>query len=380
MVYLSNEIKARAERLGFSFAGVARAEQTPHFMKSLHEISRQDLVDLSYLAKPYVIEGRRDPASLLLGAKSVIILGACYPSYSPNHNAHTNEAAGTIASYAILPDYHKILREKARQLIADLQAGTADEIHAKIFIDSGPVMEKDMAFKAGTIWIGKHSLGIHPLFGSNFFLGCVLTDLDIHLESDGTVQDLCGSCQKCVLACPTRCIGDHIIEISRCVSYLTIEHKGIIPRDLRQKIGTRIFGCDTCQMVCPYNSVPRRPQNGYFFLPEQSLPQSIDLVAALTLDASSFQERFSNTPIFRIGYERFMRNAAIAAGNSHNSACIPALKQILQLGSDLINIHAVWALGQFPDEETRQFLLDYLQVATSSNCADEIRDVLDLTR
>ena len=380
MLYRSDDIKAKAERLGFSFAGVTRAEQTPHFINYLDEISRQDLADLSFLGLPYVIEGRRNPANLLHGAKSVIVLGASYPPSPSNHFADTDDVAATIAGYAILPDYHKILKEKAKEFVAELQADTAQEIHARIFIDSGPLMEKDMAFKAGVVWIGKHSLAIHPQFGSNFFIACLLTDLDIFWGNEGTVQDLCGSCQKCVLACPTSCINDHVITLSRCVSYLTIEHKGAIPRDLRQKIGTRIFGCDTCQNVCPCNSAPLQPQNGYFFAPEPSVPQPLDLVAALALDESSFQEKFSSTPIFRIGYERFMRNAAIAAGNSHNSACIPALKHVLQLGTDLINIHAIWALGQFPDKETRQFLLDYLQTGTSTACAEEIREVLDLTR
>lgn len=327
-----------------------------------------------YLRKPYVMEARHDPATLLPGAKSVIVLGIRYllPEISQSGE---DQKLGRVAAYATFPDYHQTVKEKARLLIADVSQIAQREINAKVYVDSGPVMEKDMAFSAGLAWIGKNTLAIHPNHGSAFLICCILTDLEIPTSNEH-VPDLCGDCQKCISACPTSCIQGYTLDIPRCISYLTIEHKGVVPRDVREKIGIRVFGCDVCQEVCPINKQAVTPTEGYFFGLHPAIAINMDLAEELALNPQTFAQKYEGTVIMRTGFERHLRNAAIAAGNSSEPELIPLLEELIGLNSEFVSIHAVWALGQYNRTDTDTFLRNLLNAGVSSRLKEEILWVL----
>lgn len=374
MTISQDEIKARAGRLGFSFIGCAPAEQTPHFSQYVNFISNHSLGDLSFLSKSYVITGRENPITLLNDAKSVIVLGSCYPS-GPSQLDQDGNTNGAISAYGVLPDYHELVREKAATLMMEFEQSSSSSIHWRVFIDSGPMMEKDMAYAAGLGWIGKHSLCIHPDYGSYFFICCILTDAELGQISPIPVKDLCGECNLCEQACPTGCIHDHQVDATQCVSYLTIEHKGIIPRNLRGLIGNHIFGCDVCQSVCPHNQATSKPENGLFFNLPDVVPASLNLSDELNHTPDTFKEKFIGTPTLRIGIERYLRNVIIAAGNSRDAHSVPALKRLVSHDSDLVAIHAAWALCMFSDRKLNHYLCEILDTEVSELVAAEIRDL-----
>jgi epoxyqueuosine reductase len=366
-----NEIKARASHLGFSFVGFTPAVQTPHFPQYVDFVANHTMGDLAFLSQSYVNKGREDPTSLLENAKSVIVLGVCYPSF--NSQIGHNNTDGIISAYAVLPDYHKIIKEKAIALMKEIEQISTARIDWRIFIDSGPMMEKDMAFAAGLGGIGKHSLCIHPDFGSFFFICCILTNLDITQMRTIPVKDLCGNCTLCEQACPTQCIDDHHIDVTRCISYLTTGHKGIIPRDRRSQLGLHVFGCDVCQTVCPYNKSSITPENGYYFHTPHAIPASLKISEELNHTPHTFKEKYNGTPILKIGFERYLRNIIIAAGNSMDVGCVPALKRLISHDSDLVGIHAVWAYNQLSDINLNRYLRNLLDTEISELVAAEIR-------
>jgi len=377
MKITQDEIEARALRLGFSFIGFTRADQSPHFHQYREIIARQSLGDLNFLKQPYVIQGRKHPASLLTGAKSVIMLGTKYPPPPPQSKAEKAKPHGTISAYAAVPDYHQVIREKASQLMEQLQQDFLPDVHWRIFIDSGPMLEKDMVFSTGLCSIGKNSLCIHPEHGSYFFICCILTDLELKIDQSSTLQDLCGDCKQCVNACPTGCIINHTIGITRCIAYLTIEHKGIIPRDLRSKIGNLIYGCDVCQSVCPYNKHPGIKYNGFFFNIDPVLSLHLDLNEEIVQTPEIFNKKFGTTPIQRIGYERYIRNIIIVAGNTRDTRCIPALQRLATHPNDLFSIHAIWSLHQFSEKNIKTFLFSLFELDISNQAAIELRTLLE---
>ena len=368
-------IKARAESHGFSFVGFTEAKATPHLNAYLKHIRDFEHSDLAFLSRSYVVNGRRDPTCLMDNASTVIVLGVCYPPPQTN-NKKKMIANGTIAAYAVMPDYHDVIREKATLVVHSLQKECTTTFKTRIFIDSGPMMEKDMAYSAGLGWIGKNTLCIHPKYGSFFFICCILTDLNLDAD-DFFNEDLCGDCQKCEIACPTNCIHDHRIDVMRCISYLTAEHRGVIPHAMRKQIGNRIFGCDICQSVCPRNVNTKKPENGYFFHINPKLKSQPDLCEQLKHTPVSFKEYFSGTPILRIGYERYVRNIVVAAGNSGNDEYIPLLKRLVTSSSELISLHAAWALTNFEDNNTRDFLLGLLNTNINKELKKEISELVE---
>jgi len=374
MQITSDLIKARAASHGFSFVGFTEAKASPHLNDYLKHIRDFEHSDLAFLSRSYVVNGRKDPACLMDNASTVIVLGVCYPPPQTKNNKNKIDN-GTIAAYAVMPDYHDVIREKATLFVHSLQKECDTTFKTRIFIDSGPMMEKDMAFSAGLGWIGKNTLCIHPKYGSFFFICCILTDLKI-ASDDFFNQDLCGTCQECEKACPTNCIHDHRIDAMRCISYLTIEHKGVIPRAMRKQIGNRIYGCDICQSVCPRNENTKKPENWYFFHIKPKIKSQLDLCEQLKHTPVSFKEDFSDTPIFRIGYEQYIRNIVVAAGNSSNDECIPHLKQLITTGSNLISLHAIWALANFKDNNTRDFLVGLLNTNINDELKKEISELV----
>jgi epoxyqueuosine reductase len=285
---------------------------------------------------------RAGPKFLWPEAKSVIMLGMSYaPASNPMALAGAKDR-GRISVYAQGADYHDVVKKKLKALARWLveESGCA----LKVFVDTAPVMEKPLAAAAGLGWQGKHSNLVSRDHGSWLFLGAIYTDLA--LPADPPEEDHCGSCSACHIACPTDAfIGPYRVDARRCISYLTIEHKGPIPHEFRAAIGNRIYGCDDCLAVCPWNKFADEAAANQAFLPRAELaaPRLADLLA---MDDGTFRQIFSGSPIKRIGRVRMVRNAAIAAGNSADPKLIPALTRLLHDPSDMVAEAAHWALEQ----------------------------------
>lgn len=354
MCPLKNEIKAEAQRLGFSLCGITAPDPLEHIQYYRQWIQAGHHASMSYLAREDSIQKRANPKLLLPEAKSVVVLGASYPSISPD-NPPTTSLQGQVSSYAWSADYHSVLKEKAENLLDWIKKVTQQPIQAIICIDSAPVLERSLAWRAGLGWIGKNGCLIHPRLGSFIFL--VEIFLAIQITPDAPLMnDFCGNCHRCMDACPTHCIlPNRTIDAARCISYLTIENRGIIPRDLRSSLGNHIFGCDICQQVCPWNQKANR--SGVLDISMfSSQPLQLSLLAAEELTVANFKNSYQFSPIYRAHYDGFLRNMAVAMGNSKDASVIPALQKLIAHSNSLIRAHAAWALGQFNSNHARLLL------------------------
>ncbi len=337
---LKGRIRARALALGFDAVGFARAELAPAARAEfLAFLAGGYHGDMDWLAAN--AERRSDPQTLWPEARTVIVLGQNYgPAEDPLALLNRRDRAA-ISVYARNADYHDLIKKRlkalARWLHQDHDAGV------KVFVDTAPVMEKPLAQAAGLGWQGKHSNLVSQEHGSWLFLGEVFTDLE--LAPDAAEVDHCGSCRRCLDACPTDAFpGPYKLDARRCISYLTIEHKGHIAEEFRAAMGNRIYGCDDCLAVCPWNKFARRTAEAAF-LPRAELtaPRLADLAQ---LDDAAFRRIFAGSPIKRIGRDRFIRNVLIALGNSGESALAPRAEALLDDPSPLVRAMAVWALAR----------------------------------
>ncbi|MFM7029203.1 MAG: tRNA epoxyqueuosine(34) reductase QueG [Chakrabartia sp.] len=338
-VLTSAAIKAEAQRLGFAACGITHAE---------HDFSArlQAWLDLGAHGEMDWMAARADqragPQKLWPDARSAILLGMSYaPAVDPLALADIGDR-GRISVYAQGQDYHDIVK-KALKALARWIVAEAD-CALKVFVDTAPVMEKPLAGQAGLGWQGKHSNLVSRTQGSWLFLGAIYTDLI--LDPDPPEADHCGRCTACQTACPTEAfIAPYQLDARRCISYLTIEHKGPIPEEFRTAIGNRIYGCDDCLAVCPWNKFAKAASAHLAFAPRAELvaPRLADLLA---LDDAAFRRVFAGSPIKRIGRDRLVRNAAIAAGNSGMADLIPALQRLVDDPSEVVRDAAQWGLGQ----------------------------------
>jgi epoxyqueuosine reductase len=288
------------------------------------------------------IDQRADPATLWPEVRSVIMLGMSYaPATDPMALAdHLDRAR--ISIYAQGRDYHDVVKGALKRLAGWLVHQAGGEL--KVFVDTAPVMEKALAEASGLGWQGKHTNIVSRDHGSWLFLGAIYTTLD--LTPDGAGEDRCGSCNACQVACPTDAFpAPYRLDARRCISYLTIEHKGHIPVELRRGIGNHIYGCDDCLSACPWNKFAEAAAANKAFLPKAELvaPRIADL---LTLDDAAFRALFSGSPIKRTGRDRFVRNVAIAAGNSGDAAMVAPLRTLIEDESEVVREAARWALGE----------------------------------
>ena len=287
---------------------------------------------------------RSQPAELHPGTVRIISARMDYWPAS-GHDAwdiinHSEKAF--VSRYALGRDYHKVLRQRLQKLATKMSEAIGD-FGYRVFVDSAPVMEKPIAEKAGLGWMGKHTNLIHRDAGSWFFLGEIYTDLPLPVN-EGVSENHCGTCQACIEVCPTRAIiGPYELDARRCISYLTIEHRGSFAEELRIKMGNRIYGCDDCQLVCPWNKFSQA-SNEKDFLPRHQL-DDITLAELFAWDKPCFEKKMEGSPIRRIGYEVWMRNIAIALGNARSGKdVINALTARRDDKSDLIREHVLWAL------------------------------------
>ncbi|WP_431471048.1 tRNA epoxyqueuosine(34) reductase QueG [Sphingosinithalassobacter sp. LHW66-3] len=335
-------IREKAAELGFAAAGIARADAAPAAGVRLRQWLNEGMHG-TMLWMESRAHHRESPAGLWPEVRSVIALGMSYaPAADPLALAEASET-GRISVYAQGGDYHdtvkKALKHLARWIVAE-----APDADVKVFVDTAPVMEKPLAEAAGLGWQGKHTNLVSRSHGNWLFLGAIYTTLDLAPDAGG--RDRCGSCDACQRACPTDAFpAPYRLDARRCISYLTIEHDGPIPGEFRQAIGNRIYGCDDCLAVCPWNKFAQAAAANRAFAPRAELaaPPLADLLA---LDDAEFRQVFSGSPIKRIGRDRMVRNCLIAAGNSDSPALVPPVTDLLDDPAPQVRGTAVWALGQ----------------------------------
>ncbi|HAH10635.1 MAG TPA: tRNA epoxyqueuosine(34) reductase QueG [Alphaproteobacteria bacterium] len=337
---LREAFRGRARAEGFDRVGFTAAQGEPIWTDRLN-----DFLDLGHHGEMAWMATRKaeraDPQTLWPQARTAIVLTLNYGPASDPMEGLTRKGQGLISCYAQGDDYHDIIKPKLKRLGHWLYEQSGANV--KVFVDTAPVMEKPLAERAGLGWQGKHTNLVSRDLGSWTFLGVILTELA--LPSDAPETDHCGSCRACLDICPTRAFPKpYQLDARRCISYLTIEHHGPIPRNLRTAMGNRIYGCDDCLAVCPWNKFAERAHEARLHArAEQMAPRLADLVQ---LEDQDFRQVFARSPIKRIGRDRFVRNVLIATGNSGDAEMIPAALARLRDPSGLVRGAAVWALSQ----------------------------------
>jgi epoxyqueuosine reductase len=328
---------------------------------------------MAWMAETF--ERRVDPRKLMPDARSIVMLGLNYGPEADPLAALSRPETGAISVYARHRDYHDVIKGKLKELAAVLVAAARpEETDVKVFVDTAPLLEKPLAARGGLGWQGKHTNLVSREFGSWLLLGAILTNLD--LPPDPPESDHCGQCRACLDVCPTGAFpAPYQLDARRCISYLTIEHEGPIPRELRPAIGNRIYGCDDCLAVCPWNKFASEGR-------EAKLAARADLNAPplaelARLDDASFRSFFAGGPIKRIGRARFVRNVMIAIGNSNNRALAAVAAERLDDNSALVRGAAVWALARLTSqEEFSSFASERLRRETDVAIIEEWRDAL----
>jgi epoxyqueuosine reductase len=344
---LVDRIRARARVLGFQQCGIADTDLSDHEIHLLDWLDRGFHGGMDYMSRHGTRRSR--PDELVPGTIRVISLRMDYlPPDGQDPELILNQPElGYVSRYALGRDYHRLIRRRVQQL-ADFITDEVGDFGYRAFVDSAPVLEKALAEKSGLGWIGKHSNLLDNSAGSWFFLGELYTDLPLPI--DAPALNHCGSCSRCITACPTDAIvAPYQVDARRCISYLTIEHFGPIPEPFREPMGNRIYGCDDCQLVCPFNKFAT-PTTEQDFSPRHQLdaPQLADL---FLWREDQFLERLAGSPIRRIGHERWLRNIAVALGNAPGSnRVVSALEQREHDSSELVREHVGWALARHRDQ------------------------------
>jgi epoxyqueuosine reductase len=354
--------KARAvgiDRIGFSPARI------PESSSRLEEwLARDYHGEMAWMSRSF--ERRADASRSLPGALSLV---CCAVNYYQGPPAEPSLARGVVSSYARGTDYHEIVGRKLRELAEFIEAEAG--VATKVYVDTGPVLEKAYAVAAGLGWIGKHSNLLSRNGSSWFFLGEILLPLDLGSAPGDPVPDHCGSCTRCIAACPTGAIVEpYVVDSRLCISYLTIELRGRIPRALRPLISNRIYGCDDCQDVCPWNRFAVKSEESAFF-PREPLA-SMDLVAMLGMSRDDFLDATRTSAIRRARYPGFLRNVAVALGNARDPGSVPALSRALYHDEPLVRGHAAWALGAIGSASATASLSSRLEVEEDEEVRDEI--------
>jgi epoxyqueuosine reductase len=344
---LTKALKAEAARLGFADCGVTPADAVDRRSALSRWLAAGHHATMDWMATR--AEQRAAPQALWPEARSVIALGLSYAPKDDPLRLDAEGSIGRISVYAQGSDYHDVVKRNLKGLARWLVETGGGAV--KVFVDTAPVMEKPLGQAAGLGWQGKHTNLVSRAHGSWLFLGCIMTTLV--LEPDAPHADRCGQCDACQRACPTDAFpAPYRLDARRCISYLTIEHKGPIPHEFRAAIGNRIYGCDDCLAVCPWNKFASAAQANKAFAARAELaaPELGDLLA---LDDAAFRQVFSGSPIKRIGRNRMVRNAAIAAGNSGDVRFVPVLRRLAGEDDPVVAEAADWALARLAPADER---------------------------
>jgi len=329
---------------------------------------------MNYMASERAINHRENPGLILPECKSILVTGTLY--LTPESKIRDENPRVMVASYALGEDYHIVLADRLRTLVESLEALVGESFPHRIYTDTGPILERELAQRSGLGWIGKNSCLIHPKKGSYFLLAELMLGLELILDKP-FINDHCGNCARCIEACPTDCIlPNRTIDSSRCISYLTIEEKGAIPPELRADLGNWLFGCDICQQACPWNLRFAGTSNDPAFQPREIL-RNPGPGRFLDLGPEKWRPLLRNSPLERPRRKGLVRNACIVAGNSGDPVHIPSLKRLLLTDpEELVRAHAAWALGKIGDKETKSVLETALMDETEESIREEIRTAL----
>ncbi len=366
---LTSRIRAEARRLGFFKVGVAPAGALPENRRFETWLAQDMHGEMAYMKRQS--EKRRNPSLVLEGVRSIVVLAMNYHS---EESPAESPLKGKISRYAWGSDYHPLMKGRLDSLMTFIRR-EEPQARGLCYVDTGPVMEKVWGAQSSIGWIGKHSNLISRDQGSWFFIGVIL--LNLELAYDRESRDYCGTCSRCIAACPTGAIvAPYVVDARLCISYLTIELRGPIPPDLRPLIGNRIYGCDDCQEVCPWNRFAIKTDEAAFFpRPGNVLP---DLLPLVDLSVEDFNRRFENSPIRRAKRDGFVRNVVVALGNSHAAEAVPALARAVHDYSPLVRRHAAWALGQIPVPDARSALIEARRTEQDPDVIQEIDAALVL--
>lgn len=340
------DLAAVAREAGLDLAAALPVAPSPTWPRYRDWLAAGYAGDMAYLARPDAIHRRRDPRHIMPEARTVLVVAASYagpptPALPALHGRVSRYVWGPTPEAGV--DYHRWVLTRLKTLVGRIEAIIGQSITARTYVDTGPVLERAWAQAAGLGWTGKNTLLIHPQLGSFTFLGVALLDIDL-AGTPAPAMPTCGTCTRCIDACPTGAlVAPGVLDARRCLSYLTIEHRGPIPEAYRAAMGTRLFGCDICQDVCPWNNKPLAAHE------RETIPNlaSLYLPALLTVDKAGFRTRFRQTPIWRATPDGLARNAAIALGNLGDPKARPHLEQATaHHPSALVRETATWALAQ----------------------------------
>jgi epoxyqueuosine reductase len=384
-VTLTTHLKEKARGLGFSLVGVATVEPSDHLDLYRRWVGDGRHGDMAYLAREDAVARRADLRQTMPSIRSAVVLAHEYFQEDPA-GVPADPARGVIARYARGQDYHGTIKKLLLNLHQWIEESVEAPVEGRIYVDTGPILEREMALRAGVGWFGKNTMLIHPKRGSYFFLGLIL--LDLELDADAPFQeDHCGTCRSCLDACPTGALlgrdpsGAPVMDAPRCISYLTIEHRGPIPAELRPLMGNRIYGCDICQEVCPWNERFARPaeEEAYRAKSELDGPSLVELAdKLLSLDELGFRVFFQESPITRAKRGGLLRNVCVALGNWGVAEAVPVLVRALTDGDVLVRGHAAWALGRVGTSQARGSLLEMSEEEGNGWVRQEIADAISL--
>jgi epoxyqueuosine reductase len=375
---LSERIRAKAREMGFGAVGFAPAHPSAQGEAYARWTRAGMHGEMAYLAREDAVAKRRDPAVLVPGARSAVVVGM---EYFPGgaEEAADDPSRGVVARYARNLDYHDLMKARLIEL-QEWISETLVPVSGRAYVDTGAVLERELAARAGLGWQGRNTMLIQPGRGSYWFLGVVL--LDVVLAFDAPFEaDRCGRCSACVEACPTGALlgrdasGAPVMDARRCISYLTIELRGPIPRELRPMIGNRIYGCDICQEVCPWNSFASGTGEEAFRAREGLDGPS--LIEWMTMSQEEFSARFRGSPVKRAKRRGLLRNVAVALGNWGSPEAVPALAAALWDDEPLVRGHAAWALGRIGGEGARAALAGRGEVEEDAWVREEIAAARD---
>ena len=366
-VSLEDQVRECAFSLGFDLVGITDSGPFEGDEKAaIKRINDGHMEGYPWYTKERVRKMNR-PQLLLNNARSVISLATSYLTTEPDTGTFKN---GRVARYAWGDDYHKVLKSKLKDFCVKLQEISGRDINTRVFVDDGPMNDRAAARRSGVGWFGKNTNILTPTHGSWVFLSQVITDL--YLKPDSPLKKTCGNCVKCIDDCPTGAIvAPYVIDNEKCISYLTIELRGVIPRKLRTLMGDWIFGCDICQDVCPVNKKASQGNLDVFHQrPGFSTP---DLVEILNMDQVEFSTKYKDSPIKRAKLVGLKRNACVALGNNGDPNAITALSTALKTTENVVRIHAAWALGTIGGKNSLEVLEEALLSEEDQDTIDEIQ-------
>lgn len=335
-----DRIKAQAYGLGFDLVGIARLGKVGTWPRFDEWLARGQHGDMAWLRRDAIL--RKDTRTPKRGARSAIVVALDYGGRQPS---------GTLARYARGRDYHSVMKPRLHRLLAWVESQVGHRVFGRPYVDSGPILERDLGRLAGLGWFGKNTMLIHPRQGSFFFLGALFVELDLEPD-EPFAEEHCGTCRRCIEACPTGAIvSDGVLDATRCISYLTIEHRGSVPVALREPMGELVYGCDICQDVCPWNvRFAREAVDAE--LTQGVMEASPDPVELLGMDDAAFHKRFGGTAVTRVRRPGLVRNAAIAIGNRGRPEDVAVLRAALGTEPDpMVREHIEWAIGRLVERQ-----------------------------